>query len=344
MVPQTIAAAATIATTTLARKSCKSSASTHYHHHHNRRRQMSFLKIPLVVLVFVFLLSTTTTTTRFVSSVEIKSKSSSSTYLLDKDTRDDCLKYVDDCSQITTNSNDSVNDQTFYLSCPITCSNHLHFMGGIGETTKDPDTYYYNQQLNIVVRDGSSNSVTTKSIQPIEDLVDGYVTIFAMLPMTESSSSSKSNSGMVQYYYELLYHVGTIHKYSLQIFLQPIDFSTTEGKNMTKTNDPESVVSNYITEHPHSRSNVLRLKLVTKETIPKVIDEYVLSTKPLAAGGKRPEDEELVYEPRMISKDRVTLYIVSADGKYVEQLISPTFQNFEERLLIYISQLQYGEL
>ena len=198
MFPLAIAAAAgtTTITTRAPRSTCRSSASSTHHHH---RRKMAFV-FPMVV---VLLLLSTTTTTRYVSSVEVKSKSpsssSSGTYLLDKDTRDDCQQYVDDCSQIT--STDSGNDSTFYLSCPITCSKHLHFMGGIGETTKDPDTHYYNQQLNVVVTSGGSG---VKSIEPIEDLVDGYVTIFAMLPIT-SSDDGRQNSGMLQYYYELLF-------------------------------------------------------------------------------------------------------------------------------------------
>ena len=309
------------------RHSCSSSSSSsRYRNGSSNNRRSGTMMILALSLQLVALVS-----------------SSSSSYLLDKDTRDDCLEYVDNCSSISSggNNKDKKLDNTFFLSCPITCSQHLHTIGGIGETTKDPDDNYYSQDINIIVT-GGGNVVKSTSI---EDLVEGYVTVFVMMPMKDDDGKA-NDSGMIQYYYELLYHIASIYKYSLQVFLQPLDVSPNAEKDLPKKkkkNKHNDIVGKYIKQHPQGSDkvkNLVLLETTTKQTIPTVINNFVLATKPMAAGGIT-QDE---YEPRIIGNDRVAIYIVSADAKFVEQLISPPIHVLEQRLGVYISQLSYGEL
>jgi glutathione peroxidase-family protein len=157
-------------------------------------------------------------------------------------------------------------------------------------------------------------SVTTAQGKkvPLENY-DGYVVLFAVVPLLK-------DSGMAQYYYELLEHVQSIFKYTIEIVLLPVQVETMEEEAATD-----------IQPHAHDNAKVVLLKKMTGTT--KTLD-YLLNVPPTAGSLVSHEDKNL-----HLLRDRVTIFIVSSDGKFVERLISPTMAILERRLIVYLSQL-----
>jgi hypothetical protein len=115
------------------------------------------------------------------------------TFQFDKDTNDDCSNITNSC---TTNP-------TTYFACPITCSKRLELVGYMGQAN-EPDDFY---ALSVTTSQGK--------IVPLENY-EGYVVLYAVVPLLK-------DSGMAQYYYELLEHVqSTIFKYTIEIVLLPV--------------------------------------------------------------------------------------------------------------------------
>jgi hypothetical protein len=281
-----------------------------------RRSSMTTSALPLgiaAILLVVFLLPLTANigvdADKDTSSTPPPTTTASSTrYILDKDTRDDCTERVHECQT-------SATDHRFFLQCPMTCAMEMAHPGGIGRTTKDPEEFFYNHVVT---------TVEGKEIA-LDDLVDGYVSLFAMIPMLHP------DSGMAQYYYELLEHVAALFKYTLQIVVVPIRL----GHMPLKVHliQPRNITSSY-SSSSSSSSPLERRVAILEDTmvhhLPTFLSDFVLETQPLS--GDSAHMGHVVF-------DRVSIYILSGDTETVERLVSPTLKLLEERIPVYVNQL-----
>jgi hypothetical protein len=286
--------------------------------------------IAVVVLVAVFLLPWTTNIADAAATAEAAEDTTNNTppliprvlYVLDKDTRNDCIQRIQECQT-------SATDHRFFLQCPMTCATALAQPGGIGRTTKDPDEFFYPKLGVGMTIDGTEIAM--------EDLVDGYVTLFALIPMLHP------DSGMSQYYYELLEHVAALYKYTLQIVVIPIRIfghepstdSFIQPHALSSSSSHQSSSSSSSSPHHHHqeerRRRVIVLQDMTFQELPSFLTDFVWETKPVA-GDSAPSMGNVV-------RDKVSMYLISADAAFVERLVSPTMTILEERIPVYINQL-----
>ena len=75
------------------------------------------------------------------------------------------------------------------------------------------------------------------------------------------------------------------------------------------------------------------------ETHPWV--KHLSSVKPRSGLGTKEYGDGVTVEQRPLQTDRVSVYIVSADGYFVEQLIVPTMSNLKERIRMYTKTMDY---
>jgi hypothetical protein len=301
-------------------------ASVSSHRRTIRLRRSPAKTIPLAwdiraVLLVVFLL-------QFTTNIGVAAEESSTSptppptttitttrYILDKDTRDDCTERAHECQT-------SATDHRFFLQCPMTCATEMAHAGGIGRTTKDPEEFFYPHVVT---------TVEGKEIA-LEDLVDGYVSLFAMIPMLHP------DSGMAQYYYELLEHVATLFKYTLQIVVVPIRLGHVplkvhliQPRNITSSSSSSS--SSY-SSSSSSSSPLERRVAILEDTmvhhLPTFLSDFVLETQPLS--GDSAHMGHVVF-------DRVSMYLLSGDTETVERFVSPTLKLLEERIPVYVNQL-----
>jgi hypothetical protein len=198
----------------------------------------------------------------------------------------------------------------------MTCATALAQPGGIGRTTKDPDEFFYPQLGVVTTIDGTKIA--------LEDLVDGYVTLFARIPMLYP------DSGMAHYYYELLEHVAAIYKYTLQIVVIPIVRIMGQEPLDVSLLQPHALSSSSQSSSNQERRRVIVLQETTIQALPSFLTDFVWETKPVA-GESAPMGH--------VVQGKVSMYLVSADAAFVERLVSPTMTILEERIPVYVNQL-----
>ena len=136
---------------------------------------------------------------------------------------------------------------------------------------------------------------------------EGYVTIYAIIPLIP---------GMSQFYYEVLEHVQTIYPYTIQTLIEPFQI-TTDGNS--------DDINIHIKEHEKPKTILL-------EETPRLteVSNYLQNAPPVAGNP----------DVRFHS-DRVTIFLVSADGIFVEKLNSPSMPLLERRIAVFLKQLEW---
>jgi hypothetical protein len=139
----------------------------------------------------------------------------------------------------------------------------------------------------------------------LEDF-EGYVTLYAVIPLMP---------GMAQFYYEMLEHVQTIFPYTVETLVAPYITSSNVRNN-----------NNDVTITPHKEPKTILLQ-VEKEPTPVL--EYLMNAE-IVAGN---DDTDLLM-------DRVTIFIVTVDGMFIERLTSPTMRLLERRVSVFLMQFK----
>jgi hypothetical protein len=137
---------------------------------------------------------------------------------------------------------------------------------------------------------------------------EGYVTIFAVVPT--------KFPGMAKFYYDMLEHIGLIYPFTVQFLLLP--WQTQD------TNDPVDLESLFV-QRRYPKPHVVLLEPASQ---PTNVLSYLLQAD-IVAGN----DDALLKE------DRVTTFLISSDGMYIERLLSPTITLLERRIAVYLQQL-----
>ena len=135
----------------------------------------------------------------------------------------------------------------------------------------------------------------------LEDF-EGYVTLYATIPLIP---------GMSQFYYEMLEHVQGIFPYTIETLVAPYNISLADEVCVSIT--------------PRQEPKTILLKEVIE---PSPVLEYLVNAE-IVAGN----DEAALL------LDRVTIFIVSTDGVYIERLISPTMPLLERRVSVFLMQM-----
>lgn len=140
----------------------------------------------------------------------------------------------------------------------------------------------------------------------LEDF-EGYITLYAVVPLLP---------GMAQFYYEMLEHVQSIFPYTVQIIMAPLQVT-----------NPFQAEARTIKIKPHKKRKVIVLE---EDSNPTSALEYLLKAQVVAGN----DDADLPL-------DRVTIFMISLDGKFIEQLVSPTMTLLERRLSVFLKQLDF---
>mmetsp|Transcript_3311 Transcript_3311/g.3947 ORF Transcript_3311/g.3947 Transcript_3311/m.3947 type:complete len:259 (+) Transcript_3311:31-807(+) len=190
-----------------------------------------------------------------------------------------------------------------YLQCPGLCTKLLEEEGMIGTIDENPDALY----------EGTLRTYQGTRIDA--DRFEGYVLVLAVVPLLP---------GMAIYYYEMMEYLHGVFKPKVDFVLLPIDHY--HGIHI-KVKENGKVV-------------ILEEKSAATVTEKHSLMKHLTSIKPRSGLGTK-ERDGVTIEQRPLQTDRVTIYIVSADGYYVEQLISPTMNNLKQKIRTFSKTIDY---
>jgi hypothetical protein len=221
----------------------------------------------------------------------------------DTDIRDDCRDLLEHCQSDIYGH--------VYLQCPGLCTKFLEQEGFVGTAHNNPDALYEAGTLRTYQPSGGSGTVDS-------DRFEGYVLVFAVVPLLP---------GMAVYYYEMMAHLHGVFEPKVEFVLLPIEL---EYGIHLKTRDKEN--GKVVVFDEESAYTVT-------ETHPWV--KHLSSIKPRSGLGTKEYGDGVTVEQRPLQTDRVSVYIVSADGYFVEQLIAPSMSKLKERIRIYTKTMDY---
>ncbi|MGK3746496.1 MAG: hypothetical protein ACI8RD_008467 [Bacillariaceae sp.] len=191
-----------------------------------------------------------------------------------------------------------------YLQCPGLCTKLLEEEGMIGTADDNPDALYEVGTLR-----------TYQGSRIDSDRFEGYVLVLAVVPLLP---------GMAVYYNEMMEYLHGIFKPKAEFVIQPID--------------------HYHGIHIKEKVNGKVVILEEKSAVTIVENDlwmkHLTSIKPRSGLGTK-EGDGVTIEQRPLQTDRVTIYIVSADGYYIEQLIVPTMSTLKEKIRLYTKTMDY---
>ena len=221
----------------------------------------------------------------------------------DTDVRDDCRDLLEHCQSDIYGH--------VYLQCPGLCTKFLHQEGFVGTAHDNPDALYEAGTLRTYRNSGGHGTVDS-------DRFEGYVLVFAVVPLLP---------GMAVYYYEMMAHLHSVFDPKVEFVLLPIDI---EYGIHLKTREKENG----------------KVVVLDEESFETVTDKHpwvkhLTSIKPRSGLGTNEYGDGVTVEQRGLQFDRVSVYIVSADGYFVEQLIVPSMSKLKEKIRIYTKTLDY---
>jgi len=120
----------------------------------------------------------------------------------------------------------------------------------------------------------------------------------------------------------MLEHVGSIYPFTVQFLLLP--WQTGEEGVSTDQN-----LESLLMPQSYPKTHVILLEPVS---MPTAALNYLLQAK-IVAGN----------DDATLKEDRVTTFLISSDGMYVERLLSPTITLLERRIGVYLQQLSMSQ-
>lgn len=216
----------------------------------------------------------------------------------------------DDCRDLLTYCQSDMFGHV-YLQCPDLCTKYLQEEGFKGTAHDDPDALYEAGKLRLFQHSGGRGTVDS-------DRFEGYVLVFAVVPLLP---------GMAIYYYEMMAHLHRVFNPKAEFVLLPIDLGHEIHLKIREKENGKVVV---LAEEDAD---------TVEETHPWV--KHLTSIKPRSGWGTRDHGDGETVEQRALQFDRVSVYIVSADGYFVEQLIVPSMSKLKEKIRTYTKTMDY---
>lgn len=220
----------------------------------------------------------------------------------DKDIRDDCRSLQLHCaSEIFAH---------VFLQCPASCSTLLYDEGMIGTAANgDEDALYEVGSLR-----------TRQGRRRVDaDRFEGSVLVLAIVPLLP---------GMAVYFYELMEHLHSIFvSKGTEFVVLPVDQDL--GIHIQERS-MQGKKQGVVVLEEEARSTVELHPLM----------KHLMAIKPRTGAAARDhENDELRQTP--LQTDRVTFFIVSADGHFVERLISPSMAMLQQKISTYLKSIDY---
>lgn len=192
-----------------------------------------------------------------------------------------------------------------FLQCPKSCAAMLESSGMIGNAPSDDELWW---EATGSVRTFQGKRIST-------DRWDGSVAILAIVPM---------HAGMAVYYYEMMEHLHKVFSPHVETVLLPIDVG--EGNHIKIRQKPGVIVL-----EEESPNRLLKHPLV----------KYLTNIKPTSGTAEYDHMNEAVQME--LDTDRPTFYIISADGWFIERLISPTMKKIKKRTALFLKTIDYAD-
>jgi hypothetical protein len=192
-----------------------------------------------------------------------------------------------------------------FLQCPKLCSAMLEVEGMVGKAPSDDELWWESTE--------SVRTIQGKRIST--DRWDGSVSVVATVPLLP---------GMAPYFYEMM---ETLHKQfapHVEMVIIPID--TAQALHIQLRENPAVVVL-----EEESPTALLSHPFVG----------YLTSIKPQSGAANRNHRDEV--EQLDLHTDRATFFVISADGYFIESLISPTMKKLQQRIALYLKTIDYAE-
>jgi len=147
------------------------------------------------------------------------------------------------------------------------------------------------------------------------DRFEGYVTVLSILPLLP---------GMAIYYYEMMETLHGQFTPNVEFVVLPIDHG--EGIHIRpRSKNPKVVIleeETAIATHPWVK--------------------HLWAVQPRSGAATKNHRNEI--EQHELPTDRLTVYIVSADGYFVERLTVPTMAELQRKIAVYLKTIAYDEL
>lgn len=191
-----------------------------------------------------------------------------------------------------------------YLQCPAMCTKYLEQEGMKGTAEDNPDALW----------DAGMTLRTFQGKRIDADRFEGHVTVIAILPMLP---------GMAFYYYEMMETLHSKFTPKVEFVILPIDVG--EGVHIKIRDDSKVVIL-------EEESAI--------ETHPWV--QHLTSIRPRSGAASKNHRGEIVQVD--LPTDRLTVYIVSSDGYFVERMTVPTMAALQRTIGIYLKTIGYDDL
>jgi hypothetical protein len=191
-----------------------------------------------------------------------------------------------------------------YLQCPAMCTKYLEQEGMKGTADQNPEGLW------------DVGTLRTHQGRRIDaDRFEGYVTVICILPMLP---------GMAFYYYEMMETLHSQFDPKVEFVILPIDVG--EGIHIKIRDDTPKVV---ILEEESAI-----------ETHPWV--KHLTSIRPRSGAAMKDHLDRVVQVD--LPTDRLTVYVVSSDGYFVERMTVPTMAALQRTIAMYLQTIDYDEL
>ena len=258
----------------------------------------------------------------------------------DKDIREDCRSIQLHCTS-------DVFAHVF-LQCPYTCSSLLEEEGMKGTVPSGTEEFLIEGSL----RTRHGDTIDT-------DRFEGSVILAGIVPLLP---------GMAVYYYEMMEHLHSVFGIKgCEFVIIPIDHEL--GIHIKERGDGGEMQFTREDTRTNNRQNKKKQGVLVLEEQPISIIEkhpwvkHLMSVKPRSGAALRDsiidDDDDEVGQTQQddtatsgitavsqtpLHTDRVTFYIVSADGYFVERVISPSLATLRKKVATYLRTVDYDEL
>lgn len=191
-----------------------------------------------------------------------------------------------------------------YLQCPALCTKYLEQEGMKGVVTSKNDQE--------ALWEGTLRTISGRRIDA--DRFEGSVLVVALLPLLP---------GMAKYYYEMMETLHEKFQPKVEFVIIPIDVN--EGIHIKPRSLPKVVIleeESAIGAHPWVK--------------------HLHNVMPKSGAASKDHNDQIGQLE--LPTDRLTVYLVSADGYFVERMTVPTMAALQKQIGLYLRTMDYHEL
>jgi hypothetical protein len=229
----------------------------------------------------------------------------------DTDIRDDCRRLLEHCQ--------SAMFPHIYLQCPALCTKYLTQEGSKGVVAPHTEETLW---------EGTFRTLSGQRIHA--ERFEGSVMVIALLPLLP---------GMAKYYYEMMEVLHEKFFPKVECIIIPIDVG--EGIHLSPRPSSQVVIfeeESSLLSHPwvqHLHAVIPRSGAASRKdpTVPPPATTTTTTTTTMGGAVQLQQVE--------LPTDRLTVYLVSADGYFVERMTVPTMAVLQRQIAMYLRTMDY---